>query len=136
MAGAQLVETVELLETILLQLPAKDLLLAQRVNKQFKGTIDNSNHIQRALFYKVDPYLTETPGSIPQELNPFLFQLRHIDTAPYHGPGAPPTLAEKKQTQRCRFTVGLPPDKGPVMPFDVNFLFPCPTRQPDTKPYG
>lgn len=41
----------ELLETILLELPAKDLLLAQRVNTTFRDAINNSIKIQRALFF-------------------------------------------------------------------------------------
>ena len=35
-------QVTELLEAILLELPIKDLLLAQRINKQFKDTIKGS----------------------------------------------------------------------------------------------
>jgi hypothetical protein len=39
-AGRRLVQTCELLELCLLNVPNEDILLAQRVNKQFKSTID------------------------------------------------------------------------------------------------
>lgn len=44
--------TAELLESILHELPTKDLLLAQAVSKHWKATIDNSPKLQRALFFK------------------------------------------------------------------------------------
>lgn len=42
----------ELLENILLNLPIRDLLLAQRVNKTFQATILGSSKLQQALFLK------------------------------------------------------------------------------------
>ena len=42
----------ELLEAILLQIPVKDLLLNQRVCKQWHSTIKNSTRLQQALFFK------------------------------------------------------------------------------------
>lgn len=50
-SAARVINIVELLEAILLQSPMQDLLLAQRVNKQFKDTVENSSHLQRALFF-------------------------------------------------------------------------------------
>ena len=45
-------ETPELLELILLELPMKDLLLnAQRVCRRWKANIDGSIKLQRALFF-------------------------------------------------------------------------------------
>ena len=45
--------TVELLEAILLFLPIRDVLLAQRISKQWHFTITGSRRLQRALF--LDP---------------------------------------------------------------------------------
>ena len=42
----------ELLEAVLLQLPMKDLLMAQKINKHCKATIEASDAIQKALFRK------------------------------------------------------------------------------------
>lgn len=47
--------TTELVEQMLLQLPMKDLLLAQRVDKIFKATIDGSLKLQQALFFTLPP---------------------------------------------------------------------------------
>ncbi|KAK3717978.1 hypothetical protein LTR37_005404 [Vermiconidia calcicola] len=46
----QVFDTVELLETILLELPTRDLLLSQRVNKQWAAVIQSSRKLQQALF--------------------------------------------------------------------------------------
>lgn len=52
-AGVNLFNTVELLEIILLYLPIRDILLAQRVNAQWRATINCSNRLQRALFIEL-----------------------------------------------------------------------------------
>ena len=44
----------EILETILLYLPQRDLLLSQRVSRNFQDTIDGSIRLQRALFFAPD----------------------------------------------------------------------------------
>lgn len=44
----------ELLETILIYLPMRDLISSNRVSKRFRDTIDHSPRIQRALFFKPD----------------------------------------------------------------------------------
>lgn len=49
--AAKVFDVVEMLEHVLLDLPMLDLLLAQRVNKQFKSTIEGSMKIQQALFF-------------------------------------------------------------------------------------
>lgn len=43
-------DTAELLEAILLELPMKDLLLSQKVCKQWKAMVDSSIRVQRKLF--------------------------------------------------------------------------------------
>ena len=54
-AGQRLVDVAEVLEMILLHLPMRDLLLSQRVSKQFKGVIEGSKGLQQALFFSPDP---------------------------------------------------------------------------------
>jgi hypothetical protein len=49
-AGDRIAKIPELVEIILLHLPVRDLLLAQRVSTTFKAVIDKSQPIQRALF--------------------------------------------------------------------------------------
>ncbi|CAK1366929.1 uncharacterized protein RHO25_011655 [Cercospora beticola] len=51
-AGAQLAAIPELMEMILLELPLKEVLAAQCVNKDFKDTIRDSHKLQKALFFK------------------------------------------------------------------------------------
>lgn len=46
-----MLHTVELLESILYELPTRDLLLAQRVNKQWQAVVGSSKKLQRALFF-------------------------------------------------------------------------------------
>lgn len=63
--------TPELLETMLLELPMQDLLLAQRVCLRFKGTIDGSIKIRRALFFEPEPVAKEG-GAVASRVNPLL----------------------------------------------------------------
>ena len=49
-ACAQVLSTYELLENLLLQLPLYDLLLAERVSKQFQAIIKRSKTIRQVLF--------------------------------------------------------------------------------------
>lgn len=51
-AGPKVFDIPELLEAIFLEVPVPDLLVSQRVNKQFKATVEHSIKIQRKLFYK------------------------------------------------------------------------------------
>jgi hypothetical protein len=53
-AGYRLVRTYELLELCLLNLPNKDILLAQLVNKAFESVIKTSLQLQRKLFFTLD----------------------------------------------------------------------------------
>lgn len=48
--SSQVFETYELLEDILLRLPLRQLLLAQKVNKKFHTLVHDSPRIKRALF--------------------------------------------------------------------------------------
>lgn len=47
--------TYELLEAIVYELPIRDVLLAQRVDRQFKAVITDSTKLQQALFFKPIP---------------------------------------------------------------------------------
>ena len=51
----RVINTTELLEEILINLPVQDLLLSQRVSKYFKAVIDGSMIPQRALFFLPEP---------------------------------------------------------------------------------
>lgn len=64
----------ELLESILLELPMRDLLLAQRVNLFWKSTMDGSPLIQRALYFEAVPP-TRSDGLMhePPIINPLLY---------------------------------------------------------------
>jgi hypothetical protein len=54
-AGNRVLRTYELLELCLLNLPNKDILLSQLVNKVFESVIKTSLQLQRKLFFKIDP---------------------------------------------------------------------------------
>lgn len=61
-------DTPELLEAILLELPPQSVLLSQRVNKTFKVVTDGSIKLQQHLFFK-----QRTPQSTDKiQVNPFL----------------------------------------------------------------
>lgn len=53
----------ELLENILLHLPERDLLLAQRVNRSFRDVTTASVHLQRKLFFTADLVSEDVPFS-------------------------------------------------------------------------
>ncbi|KAK4498554.1 hypothetical protein PRZ48_011212 [Zasmidium cellare] len=59
-AGPKLASIPELVETIALQLPLRDILLAQQVNRFWSGVIQGSSKLQKALFFQpgVDETLT------------------------------------------------------------------------------
>lgn len=65
----QVFNTVELLESILLHLPTKDVLLAQRVSKSWKGTVTGSLRLQKALF--LVPCRKAAKTFFHEWLNPF-----------------------------------------------------------------
>lgn len=50
-AVACVFDTVELFEAVLVCLPARDLLLAQRVSRRWQNVIAKSTKLQRALFF-------------------------------------------------------------------------------------
>lgn len=60
-ASEHVFATVELLETVLLKLPIRDLLLVQRTNKQWQAVITGSKKVQRALFFEP---VTSSPISL------------------------------------------------------------------------
>lgn len=62
----------ELLENILLQLPPRDLLLAQRVNKKWRAEIEGSTKIQQKLFYKTRPLPSAAGEEDELDCNHFL----------------------------------------------------------------
>lgn len=59
-AAARVFAIGELVEMILLELPTKDLLLSQRINRACKQAVDSSVRIQKALFF--------IPG-LPEDIN-------------------------------------------------------------------
>ena len=76
-AQSRVLSTPELFSNILQQLRPGDLLLLQRVNKEWKTVIDTDPLLQQALFLQPQPILTEsnldTEGS-RVELNPLLLK--------------------------------------------------------------
>lgn len=66
--AARVFAVPELLEAILLQLPPRDLLLAQRADKTFRDSINTSVHIQQKLFFKSNSKMAKNGSS---DLNPF-----------------------------------------------------------------
>jgi hypothetical protein len=52
MAAQQVFDITELLEAILLELPIKDLLFAQKICRRFKAVIEDSTSLQKALFFQ------------------------------------------------------------------------------------
>ncbi|KAK5119263.1 hypothetical protein LTR85_007877 [Meristemomyces frigidus] len=72
--AAEVFAIPELLESILLQLPAKDLLFAQSICASFRNAIANSIKIQRTLYPKPSPANPEDASAAPR-LNPLI---RHL----------------------------------------------------------
>lgn len=77
--AAKVLAIPELLEAVLLELPPRDLLLSQRVNKTFRDVIDDSIYIQRKLFFK--PCSSTVPDGTSVR-NPFLQRILRL-----HDPG-------------------------------------------------
>ena len=78
-ACAKVFAITELLEKVLLQLPNKDLLLAQRVNQSFYHTISESPALQQKLFYTAKD--THSADELPT-INPLLhrfFKYRRLE---------------------------------------------------------
>lgn len=67
----------ELLESILLELPIKDLLLVQRVSKGWQSTVETSFKIQQALYYKERPLSSLDPDNT-LDINPFFYRVLHM----------------------------------------------------------
>ncbi|KAK5115639.1 hypothetical protein LTR85_009810 [Meristemomyces frigidus] len=64
------INTPELLESVLLNFDITTLLLSQRVSHQFKATIDDSVKLQRALWFTIDPAFATNS----YQLNPLLMK--------------------------------------------------------------
>lgn len=62
--------TTELLKALLLHLPAKDILLAQRVCKNIRNTIAGSKNLQTAIFKS--PLAAKANEWPSLDLNPFI----------------------------------------------------------------
>lgn len=71
--STQVLSVYELLELILLELPERDLLLAQRVCSSFKSVIEKSEPIQQRLFFR--PQL-QSPGEQVPRINDLLLESR------------------------------------------------------------
>ncbi|KAK4967953.1 hypothetical protein LTR42_010281 [Elasticomyces elasticus] len=74
-AAATVLKLPELLEAVLMRLPARDLLFAQKVCKAWEKAMDSSPSIQRALFFR--PGTKADVEGVDLEhviLNPFLMQ--------------------------------------------------------------
>lgn len=126
MAVTSVFGTPELLETILLELPIKDLLInAQRVDKTFNGTIQASAKLQQALFFKplpgkplnfektTPPQWLESPDDERYHTvlaNPFYNSLRSILLAtPGDHPIRPSRLLQRPEASWRRMLVTQPP---------------------------
>jgi hypothetical protein len=70
-ARTRVFETLELFEAILVQLPPRDLLLAQRISRGFQSVIQSSPKLQQSLFFRPESF--EDPKI--WRLNPLLRDL-------------------------------------------------------------
>ena len=89
-AGSRLASIPELLEVVLLHLPIRDLLLAQRVSRCFKALIDRSQTIQGRLFFLPE---SEPPGlrETDVRINPLLVDEKSFIGIPlYRNKDTPP----------------------------------------------
>ncbi|EME77247.1 uncharacterized protein MYCFIDRAFT_209295 [Pseudocercospora fijiensis CIRAD86] len=82
MAATKVFNIGELAEAILIQLPTQDLLLAQRVSKAFKHTIDSSTRIQKALFFlpgdRTDPNVPEKFTTSGESASSIIHGVAHL----------------------------------------------------------
>jgi hypothetical protein len=72
MATNKVLCLVELLELILLKLPMRDLLLAQRVCRQWRACIRSSNRLQQKLFLQTSQPCPRPDTNLTVEINPLL----------------------------------------------------------------
>ena len=76
-ARSSVLEIPELLENVLTQLPARDLLMCECINKTWHAVIKNSNTLQEKLFYKCDLVtLSDDMDESDLEINPFFLLLQ------------------------------------------------------------
>ena len=72
-ARSSVLRIPELLENVLAQLPARDLLMCECINKTWHAIIKKSNILQEKLFYKCDLVtLSDDMDESDLEINPFL----------------------------------------------------------------
>lgn len=118
--GKRLASIPELLEMVLVHLPMKTLLLAQRDNRQFKGVIDNSKQLQRELFFLPAPIASRPQTPIR---NPLLL----FGT---YAPSLPVFFVNKRRV--CSFEVkGF--DCVPRINHDYKGVMPGPTAMVEYK---
>jgi hypothetical protein len=84
--------TAELLELILLNLPIKDILFAQKVCKQWKQLIDSSPLLQQALFLKPAPASSAAIDSKTLNLKFITAQGQKINRSPSTPASPPPAV--------------------------------------------
>ena len=76
-ASSSVLGIPELLENVLAQLPARDLLMFQCINKTWHAVIKNSNTLQEKLFYKCDLVtMRDDMDESDFEINPFFLLLQ------------------------------------------------------------
>jgi len=80
--GPLLSLSLELFAVVLLHLPMRDLLLAQRVCKCFANVINGWPAIQQALYFRPAPTRTSSNDSVAPVINPLLRQQVTITSAP------------------------------------------------------
>lgn len=100
----QVLGTAELVERILLDVPARTIIFCRAVNKMFRNTIDHSKAIQQALFRIQIP---DIPLSQEPKLNPFLENIGKVVDWPI----SPWTTVKRidaggqLRTSTCRFEI-------------------------------
>lgn len=94
-------ETYELLEMILLHLPMRRMLLAQRVSKATRTIIQRSIHLQRALYLLPAPLSARTPSLT---LQPTLNNVIYSRWMPQLGPWTLDTRFIKRRTEEAPTT--------------------------------
>lgn len=91
-SATRVLAITELLEQILLELPMRDLLLAQRVDQFWKHTIDGSPRIQRALYF--EPVPPSRPDGL-MHTTPTVNPLLHGPPAHLEIKGRPPKVCQR-----------------------------------------
>lgn len=100
----QVLGTAELVEQILVDVPAPTIIACRAVNKMFKNTIDGSKAIQQALFRI---RISEIQSAQAPKINPFFENLAKVKAFPI--PGTVRTkekiVGRQLSTSKCKFTL-------------------------------